>query len=245
MIAVYLVQLQPGSPAGFHTFELNLRVNLHDTVHCRVGGIMCRRASANAPEFFLHHAFIDKIWANWQEYSNEHMSVHFQNIRSTMTETGYSPADYIDSVDLPNPGRFGRRTGQRTCVLYQDPTPSVFREVLQRLDGMTRRQILAIPRHSFAPLNNRQMRFFNVNRRERRQARRNLRRELEPRNELIGNAGLTGINGDLGSILIPFHSTKEKNDQYSERRKIRCVRDGWLKIRNKDALSSFLRRLFV
>ena len=166
---------------------------------------MYRRASANAPEFFLHHAFIDTIWANWQEYSNEHMSVHFQNIRSTMRETGFSPVDYIDSVELLNPGRFGRRTGRRTCVLYQDPTPPVFREILDRLDRMTRRQILAIPRHSFAPLNNRQMRFFNANRQERRQASQNLRRELELRNELIGNAGLTGIGRDLG-----FHSTRKK-----------------------------------
>ena len=91
--------------------------------HCRVGGIMCRRASANAPEFFLHHSFIDKIWANWQEYNNGHMTVHFQNIRSTMRETGYSPADYIDSVDLPSPGRFGRRTGRRTCVYTRTRRP--------------------------------------------------------------------------------------------------------------------------
>ena len=103
---------------------------------------------------------------------------------------------------------------------------------------MTRRQILAVPRHSFAPLNNRQMRFFNVNRQERRQARQNLRRELEPRNELIGNAGLTGIGRDLGFDLDSLPFNKKKSDQHSERRKIRWVRDGWLKIRNKSELSS-------
>ena len=55
---------------------------------------------------------------------------------------------------------------------------------------MTLQEILQIPRHSFAPVNNHQMRFFRVNRRERHQARRDLRR-LEPRNELQGTAGLT------------------------------------------------------
>lgn len=223
MIAVYLAQLRPATAAGFHTFELNLRVNLHDTVHCRVGGSMCTTVSANAPEFFLHHAFIDKIWANWQEYSNEHMTVHFQNIRSIMKETGYSPADFIDSVNLPDPSRSGRRT----CVLYQDPTPSVYREIIERLDGMTRQQILAVPRHSFAPLNNRQMRFFNVNRRERREARRNLRRELEPRNELIGNAGLTGVNRNLGFDLdsLPVNNRKKRSVL---RKKKNSMRERWM-----------------
>ena len=240
MIAVYLAQLRPSSPAGFHTFELNLRVNLHDTVHCRVGGTMCRSVSANAPEFFLHHAFIDKIWANWQEFSTEHMTVHFQTMRNIMRETGYSPSDFIDSVDLPNPGRFGRRTGRRTCVLYQDPTIPVFREVIERLDGMTRQQILAVPRHSFAPLNNRQMRFFNVNRQERRQARRNLRRELQPRNELIGNAGLTGINSNLGFNVdsLPFNKRKKRSVL---RRKKNSMRERWMaKNRDRNESSSYL-----
>lgn len=188
---------------------------------------MCTTVSTNAPEFFLHHAFIDKIWANWQEYSNEHMTVHFQNIRSIMRETGYSPADFIDSINLPDPSRSGRRTGRRTCVLYQDPTPSVYREIIERLDGMTRQQILAVPRHSFAPLNNRQMRFFNVNRRERREARRNLRRELEPRNELIGNAGLTGVNRNLGFDLdsLPVNNRKKRSVL---RKKKNSMRERWM-----------------
>lgn len=188
---------------------------------------MCTTVSTNAPEFFLHHAFIDKIWANWQEYSNEHMTVHFQNIRSIMKETGYSPADFIDSINLPDPSRSGRRTGRRTCVLYQDPTPSVYREIIERLDGMTRQQILAVPRHSFAPLNNRQMRFFNVNRRERREARRNLRRELEPRNELIGNAGLTGVNRNLGFDLdsLPVNNRKKRSVL---RKKKNSMRERWM-----------------
>ncbi|CAH3047087.1 unnamed protein product, partial [Porites lobata] len=85
---------------GFTRFELNLRVNLHDTVHCRVGGDMCRMTSANAPEFFLHHAFIDKIWANWQEYSHQHMIAHFSNLSFVMTGTRwYRPRDFINTHD--------------------------------------------------------------------------------------------------------------------------------------------------
>ena len=227
IIAVYTTQLQDATDAGFHTFELNLRVNLHDTVHCRVGGDMCTVTSANAPEFFLHHGFIDKIWANWQEYSEAHMRAHFQNTNSLMTETGYRPREFINNVALPDI----ERSDRRTCVLYEDPTHPVYNEVIQRLDSMTREQILAIPRHSFAPLNNRQMRFFNINRQERREARRNLRQELEPRNELRGNAGLTGINRNLGFDLnsLPVNN---RNKRSVLKREQNSMRERWI-ARNK------------
>ena len=122
------------SQTGFNTFELNLRVNLHDSVHCRVGGDMCTLTSANAPEFFLHHAFIDKIWANWQEYSNEHMDAHFINITSRMRGTRYSPRDFVDTIFMPDIRR-GRTNGQ-TCVLYEDPSRPEYDEIIRRLEGI-------------------------------------------------------------------------------------------------------------
>ncbi|XP_078342227.1 uncharacterized protein LOC144628048 isoform X2 [Oculina patagonica] len=223
IIAVYTNQLHSATTAGFDTFELNLRVNLHDTVHCRVGGDMCEVTSANAPEFFLHHAFIDKIWANWQEFSENHMTVHFQNINRNMGGTSYRPSDFIDNLDMPDPARPGRRT----CVLYEDPTHPVYNEIIQRLEGMTRQQIRALPRHRFAPLNNRQMRFFNINRQERREARRSLRRELEPRNELRGNAGLTGISRNLGFDINSLPANN-RNKRSVLRRKLNSMRERWI-----------------
>ncbi|MFF4369315.1 tyrosinase family protein [Streptomyces sp. NPDC001594] len=41
-------------------------VNLHNRVHVWVGGQMTSGASPNDPVFWLHHAFIDKLWAEWQ-----------------------------------------------------------------------------------------------------------------------------------------------------------------------------------
>ena len=134
IIAVYLTQYHQPTEAGFNTFEIDLRVNLHDTVHCRVGGDMCQVTSANAPEFFLHHAFIDKIWANWQEYSVQHMNVHFSRINTIMRGTRYRPRHFMDTVELPDIER-PRLTNRRTCVLYEDPTRSEYREIMQRLEG--------------------------------------------------------------------------------------------------------------
>ncbi|WP_435260608.1 tyrosinase MelC2 [Streptomyces sp. 1222.5] len=41
--------------------------NLHNRVHVWVGGQMLSGASPNDPVFWLHHCFIDKLWADWQE----------------------------------------------------------------------------------------------------------------------------------------------------------------------------------
>jgi len=44
-----------GQPAG-----------MHDLVHVWVGGTMGYMSSPNDPAFFLHHANIDRLWAQWQ-----------------------------------------------------------------------------------------------------------------------------------------------------------------------------------
>ncbi|MEU8621915.1 tyrosinase family protein [Streptomyces sp. NPDC048623] len=40
--------------------------NLHNRVHVWVGGQMATGVSPNDPVFWLHHAFVDKLWADWQ-----------------------------------------------------------------------------------------------------------------------------------------------------------------------------------
>lgn len=39
---------------------------LHNRVHLWVGGSMMPMTSPNDPIFFLHHCYIDKLWADWQ-----------------------------------------------------------------------------------------------------------------------------------------------------------------------------------
>jgi tyrosinase len=40
--------------------------SLHNVVHGWVGGSMLPSTSPNDPCFFLHHCFVDKVWADWQ-----------------------------------------------------------------------------------------------------------------------------------------------------------------------------------
>ena len=39
---------------------------LHNLVHVWVGGSMLPMTSPNDPVFFLHHCYVDKLWADWQ-----------------------------------------------------------------------------------------------------------------------------------------------------------------------------------
>jgi tyrosinase len=51
---------------SFDEFQSLLESRYHNAVHRAVGGDMATAGSPNDPIFWLHHAMIDKIWADWQ-----------------------------------------------------------------------------------------------------------------------------------------------------------------------------------
>lgn len=52
---------------NFTVFQNTLEAApFHNRLHVLVGGTMATSASPADPLFWLHHAFIDKIWADWQ-----------------------------------------------------------------------------------------------------------------------------------------------------------------------------------
>ena len=57
--------------------------------------------SAAAPEFFLVHAFVDKIWNDWQKKSCAHMYAFFPTVKEPMPDTTTMPSDVIDLNSLP------------------------------------------------------------------------------------------------------------------------------------------------
>lgn len=60
---------------------------LHNRAHVWVGGSMLPMTSPNDPVFFLHHCFVDKIWADWQD---QHPSEGYQPV------SGGSPGQNIN-----------------------------------------------------------------------------------------------------------------------------------------------------
>ena len=103
----------------FANFETALRVNLRSNVHCLIGGTMCSEDAAAAPEFFPHHAFIDKIWADWQALGPHHKDAHFLNLAAPMIATSLCPKDVIDLNCQPGGVRV------EYCPLPKDVEPNI------------------------------------------------------------------------------------------------------------------------
>ena len=97
---------------NFHEFEFRLRECIHDQVHCEIGGTMCSSRAAEAPEFFLHHGYIDKIWNDWQERSLSHRNAYFSTQIGNMPTGGGSSRLYLNLAGLPG----------NVCIEYLEPT---------------------------------------------------------------------------------------------------------------------------
>ena len=96
-----LMMIQASNMSGF---EETLRVNLHNDVHCAIDGTMCdsNHTSSYAPEFFLHHGFIDKLWWDWQSKGDEYMYHEFFNDQTEqMIGTDYYPREFLNLHKMP------------------------------------------------------------------------------------------------------------------------------------------------
>jgi tyrosinase len=54
-------------PKRFSVFQRSLELGAHAAVHIAIGGTMNSSSSPTDPIFFLHHANIDRVWAEWQK----------------------------------------------------------------------------------------------------------------------------------------------------------------------------------
>ena len=74
---------------------------LHNRVHLWVGRSMTPMTSPNDPVFILHHCFVDKIWADWQEVqmkNNASAAPHYVPISGG--PKGHNISDTLKPFDL-------------------------------------------------------------------------------------------------------------------------------------------------
>lgn len=64
----------------------NSKYTPHGQVHNNIGGDMAQMYSPNDPIFFLHHAFLDKLWWQWQQLS----SSRFQSYSGNNADGSYA-----------------------------------------------------------------------------------------------------------------------------------------------------------
>jgi len=137
---------------------LDLLQGAHNTVHGLIGGTMLDpRISGMAPEFFLHHNNVDRMWADWQLQSADHELAQ-PNRNTPLTGTnGYTVADFTrphhqgtqgtcvefeSQIDRQSIGR--RRLNSKptkvnlaVTISNQLPTDSVFESLLVYTDELS------------------------------------------------------------------------------------------------------------
>ena len=88
---------------------------VHPAFHDCVGGHMLKHHSASfSPEFWIHHSFIDKLWADWQMNGASHTFEYFINITFEMPLSGRFSWELLDNHNLPGGVK----------ILYENPGDS-------------------------------------------------------------------------------------------------------------------------
>ena len=68
----------------FLRFLDRMREFMHKSLHSAIGGTMSLDISANSPEFWFHHAFLDKLWSDWQRRGTRFKFQYFGSVRQRM-----------------------------------------------------------------------------------------------------------------------------------------------------------------
>ena len=95
----YLIKIPSNK---FHKFESGVRDYMHNDLHNAVGGTMALDESANAPEFWSHHAFLDKIWSNWQDRGPKYKFVFYRSINRTLPGSNHFGWEFMDLQNQPH-----------------------------------------------------------------------------------------------------------------------------------------------
>jgi hypothetical protein len=89
---------------NYDTFWRELESPIHNRPHNWVGGVMAGTASPGDPVFYLHHGWIDMLWARWQR---QHPDAPFQSSGAgvglndpLMEWPDRTPADVLDHHQL-------------------------------------------------------------------------------------------------------------------------------------------------
>ena len=151
---VEIAEILNNGPNQFRQFEGGLRMNIHNEMHCLIGGTMCGNLSAYAPEFFLHHGYIDKLWAAWQKKGLEYRDAHFSNMTTPMAEAGSTtPADVIDNDNLPG--------GIRVC--FAEPAADVgFPDIMVAVRSLSNNVLQRVRRPRIREMSEEAMTLFRV-----------------------------------------------------------------------------------
>lgn len=86
---------------SFCAFDEGVR-EMHDDLHNAIGGVMEEKESSAAPEFWLHHAFLDKIWSDWQDRGPEYKFAYFWKVKKKLPGATHLSWELLDLQNQPH-----------------------------------------------------------------------------------------------------------------------------------------------
>ena len=84
----------------FSTFQRKLELGAHGDVHVAVGSTMDTASSPADALFWLHHANIDRLWAQWQADHPQAKTPHSSTVLQPSLLFGVKVATQLDITAL-------------------------------------------------------------------------------------------------------------------------------------------------
>ena len=145
--------LQQTKLESSNSWRLALEVTLSNNVHCRIGQTMCSRDSPNDPIFFLHHAFIDKLWSDWQNRGIEYKYhlVGAQNKSEMPSSFGNKTSDVLDLLNQTGCVKVCMEPSHTPCEIQTTYTPICPASItsVSKLAKLIHKPIPAVPETAF------------------------------------------------------------------------------------------------
>jgi len=162
--SVQIASVLSTSSGAYSTFSDALETQIHNSPHVRIGGTMVTGYSPDAPEFFMHHGFIDKLWNDWQKKSSAHLNAYSFSLTSAMPYAmGATPGDVNDLkesgimyVRYSNPTATGHLVWFNKCMLIRvAPFPHLFdlADIQLKIMEADPEVLARVPQLPFAALN--------------------------------------------------------------------------------------------
>ena len=141
----------------FSKFLKNMEQTIHDPLHHRISGSFCGIRSSNAPIFFVHHTFIDKLWGDWQDKGIEYKQKEYYHNNTKMPGTVYSPRDVYDLNNLPNYVKVSYEQPKQGCKL-----PGVGIVAMSDIANMTVQERLRLDPNPLPPVPKQVFKLFGI-----------------------------------------------------------------------------------
>ncbi|KAI9598690.1 hypothetical protein BDF19DRAFT_462774 [Syncephalis fuscata] len=135
-----VIKALQNSATNYDRFRQLLEVKPHAQIHNAIGGDFQTMYTANDPLFWLHHGFIDKIWADWQKirksnarsYGGQDANGVSARTQDSITPFNYRVSEVLDTRELCyeyGQSFLSRHNEERTKAIANLPLPSTPRNV--------------------------------------------------------------------------------------------------------------------